>query len=115
MRNGQMKTFIALLMGSMNDAAAAPDEATIARGMAAWGEWMAKHAASIAPGGGPVSKTKLVGPNGISDIRNDVSGYVVVQAQDQQAAAEMFVGHPHFTIFPGTGVEVMEVLPIPGQ
>jgi hypothetical protein len=27
----------------------------------------------------------------------------------------MFVGHPHFTIFPGDGVEVMEVLPIPGE
>jgi len=26
----------------------------------------------------------------------------------------MFVGHPHFTIFPGEAVEIMECLPIPG-
>jgi hypothetical protein len=31
------------------------------------------------------------------------------------AAAKLFEGHPHFTIFPGDGVEVMEVLPIPGR
>jgi hypothetical protein len=27
----------------------------------------------------------------------------------------MFEKHPHFSIFPGDSVEIMEVLPIPGQ
>jgi hypothetical protein len=27
----------------------------------------------------------------------------------------MFENHPHFTIFPGDSVEIMECLPIPGQ
>jgi hypothetical protein len=27
----------------------------------------------------------------------------------------MFEGHPHFTIFPGESIEVMECLPIPGM
>jgi hypothetical protein len=33
----------------------------------------------------------------------------------QEEAARLFAGHPHFSIFPGEAVEVMPVLPIPGQ
>jgi hypothetical protein len=40
-------------------------------------------------------------------------GYTVVRAESQEEAAKMFLGHPHFTIFPGDGVEIMECLPIP--
>jgi hypothetical protein len=109
-----MKRYLALLMGSNRPDQPQPDEATVARGMAAWGAWMAQHAGAVEEGGGPCGRTKLVGPGGISDIKNDVSGYLVVKAADQQAAAEMFIDHPHFTIFPGTGVEIMEILPIPG-
>ncbi|MBY0280468.1 hypothetical protein K2Z84_34470 [Candidatus Binatia bacterium] len=29
--------------------------------------------------------------------------------------ARMFERHPHFAIFPGEAVEIMEVLPIPGM
>ncbi|MDB5453532.1 MAG: hypothetical protein JWO33_2110 [Caulobacteraceae bacterium] len=110
-----MKKFIALLMGSMTDAPTQPDEATMARGMAAWSQWMADHAGAVEDGGGPVGKTKLIGPGGISDTRNAVSGFLVVRAEDHAAAARLFENHPHFSIFPGTGVEVMEVLPIPGR
>jgi len=42
-------------------------------------------------------------------------GYVLVQAESHEAAAKMFERHPHFTIFPGDSVEIMEVLPIPGR
>jgi len=38
-----------------------------------------------------------------------------VQAESHEAAANLFEGHPHFTIFPGDGIEVMEVLSIPAQ
>jgi hypothetical protein len=31
------------------------------------------------------------------------------------AAARMFEMHPHFAIFPGDSVEIMECLPIPGR
>ena len=32
-----------------------------------------------------------------------------------EQAAKMFEHHPQFTIFPGDSVEIMELLPIPGQ
>ena len=113
-----MKSFLALYMGSTSPDAPSPadlSEATIAAGMAAWGAWMAKHAGVIVETGGPLGKTMKASAGGVSNIRNAVTGYVVVRAETHEAATAMFEGHPHFAIFPGDSVEVMEVLPIPGS
>jgi hypothetical protein len=82
-------------------------------GMKAWHEWGEKHRASIVDNGAPLGKTKHVSKDGISDIRNNMAGYTVVRAESQEAAARLFIDHPHFTVFPGQGVEIMECLPIP--
>ena len=84
-------------------------------GIAAWGAWMQKHAASVVGEGGPLGKTKRVSSNGIADVSNNLGGFVVVKADSHEAAAKLFENHPHFTIFPGEGVEVMPVMPIPGR
>ena len=86
-----------------------------ASGIKAWGDWMAAHSSDIVATGGPLGKTKRTSPQGVADVRNNMSGFVVVKAASHEAAAKMFENHPHFTIFPGDGVDVMEVLPIPGQ
>jgi hypothetical protein len=113
-----MKKFLALYVGQpLTDeqrAAAMADEDQRNRGMAAWGAWMAEHADAVIDSGGPLGKTKKASRVGVTDIRNNAAGYVVVQAESHEAAVKMFEGHPHFTIFPGEGVEVMEILPIPG-
>lgn len=83
-------------------------------GIKKWGDWMKAHSAVIVNGGGPLGKTKKVSAQGISDIRNNMSGFVVVKAESQEAAAKMFEKHPSFSHFPGDSVEIMEVLPIPG-
>ena len=44
-----------------------------------------------------------------------LGGFTIVQAESQEAAAKLFVNHPHFAIFPGDGVEVMEILPVPQE
>ena len=85
-----------------------------AMGLAAWKKWASDHAASIVEMGGPLSRTTLVSRAGISEIRNNLAAFAVVQASSQEAAARLFLEHPHFTIFPGDAVEVMPVLPIPG-
>ncbi len=112
-----MKTFLALYMGSPSPDGARPEmsDETIAKGMAAWGGWMAQHADIIVDSGGPLGKTKKASAGGVSDIRNAVTGYVTVKAQSHEAAAKLFENHPSFSIFPGEGVEIMEILPIPGQ
>jgi hypothetical protein len=111
-----MKTFLALYMGSgtPTDPSSLSDE-TRTNGMAAWGQWMADHASAVVDQGGPLGKTKKTAAGGVSDIRNRVTGYVVVQAESHEAAAAMFENHPHFAIFPGESVEIMERLPIPGR
>ena len=116
-----MDQYLAVFTGGPDGMAAwqALDDATRAQreqdGLAAWGRWMQDHAADIVETGGPLGKTKRVTPGGIADIRNNLAGYVVVRAASHEAAARLFEGHPHFTIFPGDGVEVMPLLPIPGQ
>jgi hypothetical protein len=83
-------------------------------GIAAWRGWMEKHQAQIVGSGGPLGKTKKVSRDGIADISNNLGGFVVVRAASHEAAAKLFENHPQFTIFPGEGVEVMPVLPVPG-
>jgi hypothetical protein len=116
-----MKTFMAIYLGFEDSPAMqkwnALDEATQKardkQGMEAWVRWGEKNAAAIVDNGPPLGKTKRVGPNGVSDVRNDLTGYVIVRAESHEAAAKLFLDHPHFTIFPGAGVEVMECLPMP--
>lgn len=109
-----MTKFLALYLGSPNEQpAAAPSQETIAAGMAAWGNWMTQHAAVIVDAGGPLGKTKKASKAGVSDTRNNVAGYIVVEAQSHDEAVRLFENHPHFAIFPGDSVEVMECLPIP--
>ena len=109
-----MKNYLGIYMGQMNPTGERPDDATIARGMAAWHKWMRDNAASVVVAGGPLGKTKKVGKDGVSDIRNRMTGFIVVQAESDEAAARLFEGHPHFAIFPGDSVEVIACLPIPG-
>lgn len=115
-----MKRFMAVYVGSpaamskwdkLSDAERKERQAT---GMKAWQDWAAMHRASIVEGGGPLGKTKRADAKGISDARNNMAAYVIVQAESQEAAAKLFLNHPHFTVFPGDAVEIMECLPVPG-
>lgn len=112
-----MKTFLALYMGSLSTTAPTPadlTEETIATGMQAWNDWMTRHGDVIVVAGGPVGKTMKASADGITHTCNAVSGYIIVQAETHEAATALFRDHPHFAIFPGESVEVMECLPIPG-
>ena len=118
-----MKTFLAVYLGSSSSPQKSSwdklDEATRnarqSSGMKAWGDWMVKHKASIVTQGGPLGKTKRASPQGIADTKNNMTGFVVLQAESHDAAARLFENHPHFAIVPGDSVEIMECLPIPGQ
>jgi len=84
------------------------------QGMAAWHAWVAKHQSSIVAMGGPLGKTKKVSHDGTHDTSNHLGAFTVVRADSHEAAAKLFVNHPHFAIFPGDSVEIMPVMPIPG-
>ena len=84
-----------------------------AAGMKGWREWIARNNSTIVYDGGPLGRTKQVSRKGIADIRNSLAAFTVVRADSHEEAARLFENHPHFTLFPGEGVEIMEVLPIP--
>ena len=115
-----MKSFLAVYIGSAEAMARwqalseAQRSERHAAGFKAWGEWAERNKACIVDGGSPLGRTKLISRAGVSDIRNDLAAYTVVRAESHEAAAKLFENHPHFTLFPGEGVEVMECLPLPG-
>ena len=115
-----MKRFLAIFTGTAERLArwkALPENERAARedrGMQAWTTWAENHASDIVDQGAPLGTTKRVTEGGVADIHNQMAAYVVVQAASHEAAAKLFVGHPHFTIFAGDGVEIMECLPMPG-
>lgn len=78
-------------------------------GMDTWMRWADAHKADIVDLGAPLGKTKQVRADGISDIKNDIGGYSIVQAQSHEAAASLFTGQPHFEI-PGATIEIMEIM-----
>ena len=88
-------------------------EAEERKGMDAWKKWADTHEDVIVEDGGPLGKTKRVTKSGIEDTSNNLAAFTIVEADSQEEAAKMFVDHPHFTIFPGDAVEIMELLPIP--
>jgi hypothetical protein len=86
-----------------------------AAGMQAWGEWVARHKGSIVDMGAPLGTTKRIDRKGVRSTSNQLAVYSLVRAPSHAAAARLFRDHPHFAIFPGEAVEVMECLDIPGM
>ena len=113
-----MKKFLAIYTGTQEalsewkKLSEAEQKKREADGIKAWMAWGEKHAGVIVDQGSPLGKTKRAAKDGITDIRNAMTGYVIVQADSHEAAAKLFIEHPHFTIFPGDGVEIMELVPI---
>jgi hypothetical protein len=116
-----MKKFLALYIGTAaarssadwDNLDASQREDIQAKGMKAWIDWGTANAAAIVDSGGPLGKTKRASKQGIADFRDALTGYVIVQAESHMAAAKLFENHPHFAIFPGDSVEIIECLPLP--
>jgi hypothetical protein len=116
-----VKTFLAIYTGTpesmekWRNLSESEQKSLQQQGIAAWYAWGDRHKDVILDMGAPLGKTKSVSRSGIADIRNAMTAYSIVKAESHDAAARLFENHPHFTIFPGDAVEVMEILPIPGQ
>jgi hypothetical protein len=74
---------------------------------AEWQHWMRDHAPmlTITEAAG---KTKNVTSNGVSDTRNDIILYSIVEAESHDVAAKTFERHPHLQI-PQSSIQVTEV------
>jgi hypothetical protein len=116
-----MKNFLAIYLGNqaaMSEWNSLPEKVKSDRqaaGIKAWQAWVERNKSRIVETGAPLGKTKRVSKTGIADVRNDMTAYTVVSAESHEEAAKLFENHPHFTIFPGESIEIMECLPIPGN
>lgn len=72
-----------------------------------WDEWMAAHASMIKEtnAGG---KTKRISGAGVTDAKNDIMLYSIIEAESHDVASNAFIGHPHLTI-PQATIEVMAI------
>ena len=112
-----MKKFMVLYMATPADfdkmmKTSTPEQQK--KGMEAWMKWMNGSKKSIVDGGAPLGKTKRLDAKGLSDAKNGIGGYSVVQADSHEAAAKLFgKDHPHLQMMPGAWVEIIEIMPMP--
>lgn len=63
----------------------------------------------------PLGKTRRGDANGVTDRTNGIGGYSIVQADSDDAAARTFGKDHPICKWPGTWVEVVEIMKIPGM
>jgi hypothetical protein len=108
-----MPRFVAVYTMMPEDVAAfrrrpkSEQEAIDKAGLKAWEEWRKRNAAAIVATDVMVGKTKRVTKSGVADAQNEIAGFLIVEAADIAAAAALFQDHPHITVFPGDGIDVM--------
>ncbi len=107
-----MKKFLALYLAPLSElkkiSEPAQQEETGA-GMNEWTEWMKKNEDAMVDPGTPLGKTKTVTTAGISDTKNKIGGYSVVQAESHDSAAELFADNPHLKTR-NASIEIIECL-----
>lgn len=90
-------------------------DAVDAVGIKQWADWEKRNAAAFPDTGGMVGKTLRVSRQGTEEATNSICGYIIVKAESIEAAASLFKDHPHFTLFPGDGVDIMPLLTGPSE
>ena len=78
-----------------------------------WDAWVNAHKEVQSGMTAGVGKTKKVTAEGVVDTKNDIMISSMIDAESHEAAAALFVGHPHFGI-PGASIEVMPLKMLPG-
>ena len=70
--------------------------------------WTKAHESSFVDRGMPLGKTKTVTKDSVTDSRNDLNYFQIVEAESHEAAAKLFADCPHLDI-PTSFIDVMEI------
>jgi hypothetical protein len=103
----------ASVLAAWSQTDASTREAAEAKMRGEWQKWMADHG-KILRITEAAGETKRVSAGGISDTKNDIVLYSIVEADSHEAAAKLFENHPHLQI-PQSSIEVMEIRPMTGM
>jgi len=110
-----MKKFMVLYQSPVNGRErmeqASPEQ--MKASMDEWIAWRAKVGEDKLEFGSPLNVGKLIANGHVSDGKMTVSGYSIVQADDLDAATELLKDHPVLKT-PGTSIEILEFLDMPG-
>ena len=80
-------------------------------GMELWMQWAGKAGTAIVDMGSPLQSVATVGQAGLPTI----GGFSILEADNPDALQELLDDHPHFHSPGDTGIEVLELLPVPGM
>src|SRR5882724_5077436 len=112
-----MKKFVALYMapvGAFDEMMKNPDPKAMKDMSDGWMKWVDSHKKSFVDVGAPTGKNKRVSSGGVKEVRNEVTGYSVVQADSHDEATKMFKDNPMLQS-PGAYVEVLEWMEMSGM
>ncbi|MDB5245326.1 MAG: hypothetical protein JWN90_431 [Parcubacteria group bacterium] len=108
-----MKKFIALYMmpvGAMEEMMKNSTPEQRQEGMAKWMNWMEEHKADLADQGSAFGKNTRVTKNGSEEVRNEMGGYSIIQAESKEEAIAIAQTSPNFDDMEGGYIELMETL-----
>ena len=83
-------------------------------GMAAWQAWYEKCGSAVVDKGAPLDKSTMVNRGSSEPHKTRITGYTILGAASLEEAIALVQGHPHFYA-PGTSMEVLEFVPMPGM
>jgi hypothetical protein len=107
-----MKKFLALYMApttSMDEMMKTWSQEQMKAGMERWAVWMDAHKSLFIDQGAPAGKNMRVTSQGATAMRNEVTGYSIMQANSADEVSSILKDSPHFEI-PGAYVELTELL-----
>jgi hypothetical protein len=104
----------ALSGGSVAEMFANSTPEQLAAGMAAWEAWYKSTGGAVVDLGAPLDKsTTLTGGSSAAE-KTAITGYSILQAESIDDAVALLKAHPHFHM-PGSSVQVLECVPMPGM
>jgi len=83
-------------------------------GMAAWRAWYEKCGSAVVDRGTPLDKSTTVKEGSAAAGKTSITGYTIIQAGSMDEAVSLVKDHPHF-FAPGSSVEIIECIPMPGM
>lgn len=82
--------------------------------MEEWMAWYKANEKALADLGAPLGKTKRLDAKGLSDSKNGLTGYSIVEGESFESAAKLFKDHPHLKM-PGCTIDFLEIMPLPAM
>ena len=101
-------------VGAFDEMMKNPDPAKMKAMSDSWNSWIKSHEKSFVDVGAPTGKNKRVAKGNVKDVRNEITGYSVVQADSHDEATKIFNDNPMLQ-YPGAYIEVLEYMEMAGM